>query len=90
MDEVAAAKGDPDMGGAARDSFKEHQIASFDVIGVDLAADAVLLLDLAGSASPCCANTHCTKPLQSNPDGSLPPLTYGVPRRESAREITAG
>src|SRR5204863_10095953 len=33
-----------------------------------------------GSSKPCCANTHCTKPLQSKPDGSLPPLRYGTPR----------
>jgi hypothetical protein len=52
VDELAAAKCDPDMGGAARDGFEEHQIASLDVIGVDLAPDAVLLLDLAGERQP--------------------------------------
>jgi hypothetical protein len=29
-------------------------------------------------------NTYQIKPLQSNPDGSAPPLRYGVPRKDSA------
>ena len=41
-----------------------------------------------GSATPCCANTHCVKPLQSKPFGSLPPLTYGVPRKLNAVSIS--
>src|SRR5438876_10651392 len=41
-----------------------------------------------GSATPWCANTHCVKPLQSKPLGSLPPLRYGVPRKLSAVSIS--
>ena len=33
---------------------------------------------------PCRANTYCTSPLQSNPEGSLPPLLYRTPRKSSA------
>src|SRR5258706_11784271 len=32
-----------------------------------------------GRRTPFCANTHWTNPLQSNPDGSLPPFRYGIP-----------
>src|SRR5215467_6879637 len=38
---------------------------------------------------PYCANTHCVKPLQSKPVGSLPPLRYGVPRKLSAVAMSA-
>jgi hypothetical protein len=34
--------------------------------------------------TPCWLNTYLTKPLQSNPDGSLPPFLYGAPRSDSA------
>ena len=37
-----------------------------------------------GTNCPCCAKTYSTKPLQSNPDGSLPPSRYGAPRSDRA------
>src|SRR5688572_15388538 len=43
-----------------------------------------------GRRVPCCANTHWTNPLQSNPDGSEPPFRYGVPRNVSAIATSAG
>src|SRR6185295_8604447 len=42
-----------------------------------------------GRRMPFCANTHCTNPLQSNPDGSLPPLRYGIPLSIIAVETMA-
>src|SRR5688572_16633320 len=40
--------------------------------------------DVRGSSTPCCRNTYCTKPEQSNPLGVSPPQTYLVPTYSSA------
>ena len=42
-----------------------------------------------GSETPTCANTYCTKPEQSKPDGLAPPETYGVPMYLNASATTA-
>src|SRR4051794_10492395 len=42
-----------------------------------------------GSDRPCRENTYCVNPLQSKPDGSAPPLMYGVPRSDNAVPASA-
>src|SRR6266850_1512571 len=42
-----------------------------------------------GRRTPFCANTHWTNPLQSKPDGSLPPFRYGIPLSVIAVETIA-
>src|SRR6185503_21095497 len=43
-----------------------------------------------GSTVPNFAKTYWTKPLQSKPEGSLPPFRYGTPRNSRAVFTTAG
>ena len=74
MDELVAADRQPDVRRAAADGFEEHQIAGSHVVAIDRVPDLELLADLARQPVPVCANTYCTNPLQSKPDGSLPPL----------------
>jgi hypothetical protein len=42
-----------------------------------------------GTVIPCWAKTYQTNPLQSKPEGSLPPFRYGVPRRLKAVLVMA-
>ena len=90
MHELAAAEGDPHVRRTAADGLEEHQVPGLTSSRSIFASLVVLLPHLSREAVPCCANTHCTKPLQSNPrDGSLPPFRYGVPRSARAVAISS-
>jgi hypothetical protein len=35
-----------------RDGFEKHEVSGLDVVGVDIAADSILVLHLAGESQP--------------------------------------
>ena len=52
MDELATAERDPHMRSPWRDGFEKHEVSGLDVVGVDIAADSILVLHLARESQP--------------------------------------
>jgi len=74
VDELAAAKRHAHVRGAAADGFEEEQVARLHVIQIDLTSELVLIAHIAGENCAVPREDVLHEPLQSKPDGSLPPF----------------